>query len=51
MFVMQNILGKSSSTVYGVALLVSGQSCMVATSYAGQYIMQVHLPNYWSRLD
>ncbi|KAF2950358.1 hypothetical protein DAI22_01g181300 [Oryza sativa Japonica Group] len=37
---LKNILGKSSSTVYGVALLVSGQSCMVATSYAGQYIMQ-----------
>uniref|UniRef100_A0A0E0MWX7 Metal transporter n=1 Tax=Oryza rufipogon TaxID=4529 RepID=A0A0E0MWX7_ORYRU len=40
---LKNILGKSSSTVYGVALLVSGQSCMVATSYAGQYIMQIVL--------
>uniref|UniRef100_J3L0A8 Metal transporter n=1 Tax=Oryza brachyantha TaxID=4533 RepID=J3L0A8_ORYBR len=37
---LKNILGKSSSTVYGLALLASGQSCTVATSYAGQYIMQ-----------
>ncbi|KAF0920425.1 hypothetical protein E2562_034900 [Oryza meyeriana var. granulata] len=37
---LKNILGKSSSTVYGLALLASGQSCTVATSYAGQCIMQ-----------
>ncbi|KAL5227537.1 hypothetical protein ABZP36_015802 [Zizania latifolia] len=37
---LKSIMGKSSSTVYGLALLASGQSCAVATSYSGQYIMQ-----------
>ncbi|CAN6242132.1 unnamed protein product [Urochloa humidicola] len=36
----KNIFGKSSSKIYGLALLASGQSCTVATSYSGQYIMQ-----------
>lgn len=37
---LKNVLGKSSSKIYGLALLASGQSCVVATSYSGQYIMQ-----------
>ncbi|XP_039772423.1 metal transporter Nramp4-like isoform X2 [Panicum virgatum] len=37
---LKNVLGKSSSKIYGLALLASGQSCAVATSYSGQYIMQ-----------
>ncbi|CAL9075915.1 unnamed protein product, partial [Musa textilis] len=36
----QNVLGKSSSIVYGIALLASGQSSTVSGTYAGQYIMQ-----------
>ncbi|KAL6621310.1 hypothetical protein ACP70R_033742 [Stipagrostis hirtigluma subsp. patula] len=37
---LKNLFGKSSSTLYGLALLTSGQSCTMATSYSGQYIMQ-----------
>jgi natural resistance-associated macrophage protein len=37
---LKNVFGKSSSKIYGLALLASGQSCVVATSYSGQYIMQ-----------
>ncbi|CAL5032838.1 unnamed protein product [Urochloa decumbens] len=37
---LKNMFGKSSSKIYGLALLASGQSCTVATSYSGQYIMQ-----------
>ncbi|CAN6248166.1 unnamed protein product [Urochloa humidicola] len=37
---LKNIFGKSSSKIYGLALLASGQSCTVATNYSGQYIMQ-----------
>ncbi|KQK04470.1 hypothetical protein BRADI_2g13670v3 [Brachypodium distachyon] len=37
---VKNVLGKSRSTVYGLALLASGQSCTVVTTYSGQYIMQ-----------
>ncbi|XP_039772424.1 metal transporter Nramp4-like isoform X3 [Panicum virgatum] len=40
---LKNVLGKSSSKIYGLALLASGQSCAVATSYSGQYIMQIIL--------
>lgn len=36
----KNVLGRSRSVVYGVALLSSGQSCAVITTYSGQYIMQ-----------
>ena len=36
----QNVLGKSSAIVYGVALLASGQSSSITGTYAGQYIMQ-----------
>ncbi|RWW41818.1 hypothetical protein BHE74_00052673 [Ensete ventricosum] len=35
-----NVLGKSSSIVYGIALLASGQSSTITGTYAGQYIMQ-----------
>nr|KYP69959.1 Metal transporter Nramp6 [Cajanus cajan] len=39
-FLLKNVLGKSSSTVYAVALLASGQSSAITGTYAGQYIMQ-----------
>ncbi|KAL5704446.1 hypothetical protein ACHQM5_022877 [Ranunculus cassubicifolius] len=39
-FLLQNVLGKSSSTVYAIALLASGQSSTITGTYAGQYIMQ-----------
>ena len=35
------MFGRSTSKIYGLALLASGQSNTVTTSYAGQYIMQV----------
>lgn len=41
--VLQNVLGKSSSTIYAIALLASGQSSAITGTYAGQYIMQVHI--------
>ncbi|KAM0008552.1 putative NRAMP family protein [Helianthus debilis subsp. tardiflorus] len=37
---VQNVLGKSSSTLYGIALLASGQSSTITGTYAGQFIMQ-----------
>ena len=37
----QNVLGKSGSTVYAIALLASGQSSTITGTYAGQYVMQV----------
>ncbi|XP_047082959.1 metal transporter Nramp4-like isoform X1 [Lolium rigidum] len=36
----KNVLGRSKSVVYCLALLASGQSCAVITTYSGQYIMQ-----------
>lgn len=42
---VQNVLGRSSSTVYAIALLASGQSSTITGTYAGQFIMQV---NYFS---
>ncbi|CAL9132514.1 unnamed protein product [Musa acuminata var. zebrina] len=39
-FHVHNLLGKSSSIVYGIALLASGQSSTISGTYAGQYIMQ-----------
>lgn len=46
---LQNVLGRSASTVYAIALLASGQSSTITGTYAGQYIMQVFnkfLQNY-----
>ncbi|KAM0946340.1 putative NRAMP family protein [Dioscorea sansibarensis] len=40
-FLLKNVLGKSSSIVYAIALLASGQSSTITGTYAGQYIMQV----------
>ncbi|KAI8531365.1 hypothetical protein RHMOL_Rhmol11G0130900 [Rhododendron molle] len=40
-FLLKNVLGRSSSTVYAIALLASGQSSTITDTYAGQYIMQV----------
>ncbi|KAM0849816.1 hypothetical protein ACQ4PT_053495 [Festuca glaucescens] len=37
---VKNVLGRSQSVVYCLALLASGQSCAVITTYSGQYIMQ-----------
>ncbi|XP_011622454.1 metal transporter Nramp5 [Amborella trichopoda] len=42
-FLLKNVLGRSSSTVYAVALLASGQSSTVTGTYAGQFIMQGYL--------
>ncbi|KAG6528913.1 hypothetical protein ZIOFF_011105 [Zingiber officinale] len=39
----QDCLGKSSSTVYAIALLASGQSSAITGTYVGQYIMQMVL--------
>lgn len=46
---LQHVLGKSSSTLYAVALLASGQSSTITGTYAGQFIMQVLQMNlkYW----
>ncbi|KAI4337844.1 hypothetical protein L6164_016213 [Bauhinia variegata] len=51
-FLLQNVLGRSSSTVYAIALLASGQSSAITGTYAGQYIMQGFLDlkmKTWSR--
>ncbi|KAH7834722.1 hypothetical protein Vadar_018964 [Vaccinium darrowii] len=40
-FLLRNVLHKSSSTIYGIALLASGQSSTITCTYAGQFIMQV----------
>ncbi|XP_022753437.1 metal transporter Nramp5-like [Durio zibethinus] len=39
-FLLKNVLGKSSSILYGTALLASGQSSTITGTYAGQFIMQ-----------
>ncbi|XP_019417129.1 PREDICTED: metal transporter Nramp5-like [Lupinus angustifolius] len=39
-FLLKNVLGRSSSTVYAIALLASGQSSAITGTYAGQFIMQ-----------
>ncbi|XP_042513072.1 metal transporter Nramp5-like, partial [Macadamia integrifolia] len=39
-FLLKNALGKSSSTIYAIALLASGQSSTITGTYAGQFIMQ-----------
>ena len=41
----QNVLGRSSSVVYAVALLASGQSTEISCTFAGQVIMHVTIPN------
>jgi len=40
----QNTLGSWASTVFGIALLASGQSSTVTGTYAGQYVMAVSTP-------
>ncbi|KAI8537395.1 hypothetical protein RHMOL_Rhmol09G0020300 [Rhododendron molle] len=42
-FLLQNVLRKSSSTIYAIALLASGQSSSITCTYAGQFIMQMIL--------
>ncbi|KAB1221007.1 Metal transporter Nramp5 [Morella rubra] len=39
-FLLKNVLGRSSSAVYAIALLASGQSSTITCTYAGQFIMQ-----------
>ncbi|XP_052201386.1 metal transporter Nramp5-like isoform X3 [Diospyros lotus] len=39
-FLLRNVLGKSSSTIYAIALLASGQSSTITGTYTGQFIMQ-----------
>eukprot|EP00253_Pinus_taeda_P027445 PITA_27445 len=56
-FLLNHVLGKTSSTVYAVALLAAGQSASITGTYAGQYIMlgflnmkmKVWLRNFLSR--
>ncbi|XP_030526405.2 metal transporter Nramp5-like [Rhodamnia argentea] len=38
-FLLKHMLGRSSSTIYAIALLASGQSSTITGTYAGQYIM------------
>ncbi|XP_077213406.1 metal transporter Nramp7.2-like isoform X2 [Tasmannia lanceolata] len=37
---INNVLGGSTSTIYGIALFASGQSSTITGTYAGQFIMQ-----------
>ncbi|XP_024538992.1 metal transporter Nramp6 isoform X3 [Selaginella moellendorffii] len=39
-FLLQNVLGRWSKILFGVALLASGQSSTITGTYAGQYVMQ-----------
>lgn len=39
-FLLKNVLGNWSSTVYAIALLAAGQSASITGTYAGQYVMQ-----------
>ncbi|KAM3683077.1 hypothetical protein ACJW30_12G117600 [Castanea mollissima] len=39
-FLLKNVLGRSSSTIYVIALLASGQSSTITDIYSGQFIMQ-----------
>nr|POE92557.1 metal transporter nramp5 [Quercus suber] len=39
-FLLKSVLGRSSSTIYAIALLASGQSSTITGTYAGQFIMQ-----------
>ncbi|KAF8023669.1 hypothetical protein BT93_F0999 [Corymbia citriodora subsp. variegata] len=39
-FLLKNVLGRSSSTIYTIALLASGQSSAITGTYARQFIMQ-----------
>ncbi|XP_077213405.1 metal transporter Nramp7.2-like isoform X1 [Tasmannia lanceolata] len=39
-FLIKNVLGGSTSTIYGIALFASGQSSTITGTYAGQFIMQ-----------
>lgn len=39
-FLLQNVLGRWSSKLFGIALLASGQSSTITGTYAGQYVMQ-----------
>ncbi|KEH31367.1 metal+transporter+Nramp6 protein [Medicago truncatula] len=38
-FLLQNMLGRSSSTIYAIALVASEQSSAITGTYAGQFIM------------
>ncbi|KAI4366605.1 hypothetical protein MLD38_022465 [Melastoma candidum] len=39
-FLLKNVLGRSSSTIYGISLLASGQSSAITGTFAGQFVMQ-----------
>ncbi|GKU98481.1 hypothetical protein SLEP1_g11485 [Rubroshorea leprosula] len=39
-FLLKNVLGSSSSILYGIAMLAAGQSSAISGTYAGQFIMQ-----------
>uniref|UniRef100_A0A7N2MK89 Uncharacterized protein n=1 Tax=Quercus lobata TaxID=97700 RepID=A0A7N2MK89_QUELO len=40
-FLLKNVLGRSSSTIYAIALLASGQSSTITGTYAGQFIINL----------
>ncbi|KAL3513669.1 hypothetical protein ACH5RR_026386 [Cinchona calisaya] len=51
-FLLKNVLGRSSSILYAIALLASGQSSSITGTYAGQFIMQGFLDlkmKLWTR--
>eukprot|EP00246_Nothoceros_aenigmaticus_P010016 TRINITY_DN26305_c0_g1_i1.p1 TRINITY_DN26305_c0_g1~~TRINITY_DN26305_c0_g1_i1.p1 ORF type:complete len:384 (-),score=55.64 TRINITY_DN26305_c0_g1_i1:336-1418(-) len=39
-FLLRNVLGSFSSTLFAIALLASGQSSTITGTYAGQFVMQ-----------
>ncbi|KAK4572764.1 hypothetical protein RGQ29_030977 [Quercus rubra] len=39
-FLLKNVLGRSSSIIYAIALLASGQSASITATYSGQFIME-----------
>lgn len=39
-FLLGSVLGSWSSTLFGITLIVSGQSSTITGTYAGQYVMQ-----------
>ncbi|RLM80353.1 metal transporter NRAT1 [Panicum miliaceum] len=47
---LRNVLGRSSSVVYAVALLASGQSTTISCTFAGQVIMQRLVRNLITRV-
>ncbi|GJP54140.1 hypothetical protein CLOM_g13244 [Closterium sp. NIES-68] len=53
-FLLRDVLGSWASTLFGIALLASGQSSTITGTYAGQYVMQgfldLHLASWLRNL-